>query len=334
MKKKNKDAFPFPVFMAMAILIGIFFLLWGQSNTAATLYELGFLRYKAEAQLSTMAEWGVTAEEQAALDAAEAEAAAWAAEQTPREGSFTTDSAAAWFGEGAKLTLSYRFYDQGTGKTVILLHGFQGREEADLTAAPWWWEQGYGVLIPQQRGYLEPGETNRTPATFGVYEEFDLYDLILAAGLTEETVLVHAKGSGAAAAILMAANESLAGAGLDGIVAESVYAQLGEMQRSLVKKLFRLGDWFVGRFLRSRIRSSVGFEPDSVDIRAASANTSCPILFVCGSQEILPGEAESQAVYDACAARKELLTVPGSYRALWLSEEYRAAVEAFFPLQD
>ena len=113
-------------------------------------------------------------------------------------------------------------------------------------------------------------------------------------------------------------------------MAESVYAQLGQMQRSLVKKLFRLGDWFVGRFLRSRIRSSVGFEPDSVDIRAASANTSCPILFVCGSQELLPGEAESQAVYDACAARKELLTVPGSYRALWLSEEYRAAVEAFF----
>ena len=80
MKKKNKDAFPFPAFMAMAILIGIFFFLWGQSNTAATLYELGFLRYKAEAQLSAMAEWAVTAEEQASLDAAGVEAAAWAAD--------------------------------------------------------------------------------------------------------------------------------------------------------------------------------------------------------------------------------------------------------------
>ena len=331
MKKKSKDGFPFPAFMAMAILIGIFFLLWGQSNTAATLYELGFLRYRAQAQLDTMAEWAVTAEEQAKLDAAAAEAEAWAAAHTPAEGSFTTDSAAAWFGEGAKLTLSYRYYDQGTGKTVILLHGFQGGEEEDLTAAPWWWAQGYGVLVPQQRGYQEPGETNRISTTFGVYEEFDLYDLILAAGLTEETVLVHTKGSGAAAAILMAANENLAGAGLDGIVAESVYAELGEMQRSLVKKLFRLGDWFVGRFLRSRIRTSLGFKPDSVDIRAAAANMSCPVLFVCGSQEILPGEAASQAVSDACAAKKELVKVPGSYRALWLSEDYRSAVEAFIP---
>ncbi len=332
MKKKNKDAFPFPMFMAMAILIGIFFLLWGQSNTAASLFELGFFRYRADAQLAAMPEWSLTEEEQAGLDAAAAEAEAWAAEHPAREGSFVTESAAGWFGEGAKLSLSYRHYDRGTGKTVILLHGYQDTEEADLTAAPWWWEQGYGVLIPQQRGYQAPGETNRTPTTYGVYEEFDLYDLILAAGLAEETVLVHAKGSGAAAAILMASNESLAGAGLDGIVAESVYDQLGEMQRSLQKKLFRLGDWFVGRFLRSRIRSTLGFEPDSVDIRAAAANTSCPILFVCGSQEILPGEVASRAVFDACAGKKELLTVPdASYRALWLSEDYRDAVAAFFP---
>jgi pimeloyl-ACP methyl ester carboxylesterase len=307
--------------MAMAILIGIFFLLWGQSNTAATLSELGFLRDKAEAQLSAMEAWGVTPEEQAALDAAEAEAAAWAAGQTPREGSFTTDSAASWFGEGAKLTLSYRFYDHGTGKTVILLHGFQGSEEADLTAAPWWWEQGYGVLIPQQRGYKEPGETNRTPATFGVYEEFDLYDLILAAGLTEETVLVHGKGSGAAAAILMAANESLAGAGLDGIVAESVYDDLGSFERDTLKKLFRLGDNFVGKLLRLRVRDNLGFVLDSVDLTDAAARVKIPVVFLCGSQEVLPGEARTRAVMDACGGETKLIVAAeASYRALWLAE--------------
>ena len=332
MQKKKRDGFPFPLFMALAILAGILFLLWGQSNTAGTVFELGFLRYRAEAQLSAMPEWSVTAEEQAALDRASAEAEAWAAEHPPLDGSFTTDSAAEWFGDGARLTLSYRYFDQGSGKAVVLLHGYRDTEEADLTAAPWWWAQGYSVLIPQQRGYQAPGETNLVPVTYGVYEEFDLYDLILAAGLTEDTVLVHGKGSGAAAAILMAANESLAAAGLDGIVAESVYDTMGSLQRSLLKKLFRLGDWFVGRFLRGRIRSTLGFEPDSVDIRAAAANTLCPILFVCGQQEVLPGEAQSRAVYDACASRKELLTVPdASYRALWLSEDFRAAAAAFFP---
>ncbi len=332
MKKKSRDSLPFPLFMTIALAAGILFFLWGQSNTAGTLFELGFLRYRAEAQLSATAEWAVTEEEQAALDAEEAAAEAWAAANAPTEGSFVTETAAGQFGEGAKLTLDYRYYDRGTGKTVILLHGYQDTEEAEIRAAPWWWERGYGVLIPQQRGYQAPGDSNVVPTTWGVYEQFDLYDLILAAGLEKETVLIQGKGSAGAAAILLAANEELAGAGLDGIVAESCYDQLGEVQRSLLKKLFRLGDWFVGRFLRSRIRTSLGFEPDSVDIRAAAANAGCPILFVCGSQEILPGEAASRALYEACAAKKELVVVPdASYRALWLSEDYRKAVEAFLP---
>ena len=332
MKKKNSDGLRFPLYMVLAIAAGILFLLWGQNNSAATVYDLGFLRYRAQSQLDNMPEWSLTEAEQTALDASGAEAEAWAASHTPREGSFDTETAAAWFGETARLTLRYRFYDQGTGKTVVLLHGFEGTEEEALRLAPWWWARGYGVLIPAQRGYGDPGETNRIPTTYGVYEEFDLYDLILAAGLEGDTVLVHGKGTGAAAAILMAANESLAGAGLDGIVAESTYDELGSLQRDLLKKLFRLGDWFVGRFLRSRIRSSLGFEPDSVSITAAAANVRCPILFVCGEQEVLPGASRSRAVYDACDAKKELVVVSGaSYRALWLSEEYRDAAEAFLP---
>jgi pimeloyl-ACP methyl ester carboxylesterase len=332
MKKNRRDGMQFPVYIAAVILAGVLFLLWGQSNSAATVYELGFLRYRAGVQLASVSEWAVTEEEQAALDAAAQAAEAWAAEHPPMEGAYVTESAAGWFGEGSKLTLSYRYFDRGTGKTVILLHGYQDGEEGDLTAAPWWWDRGYSVLIPQQRGYQAPGETNRSPVTYGVYEEFDLYDLILAAGLAEETVIVHGKGSGAAAAILMAANESLSAAGLDGIAAESVYDELGSLQRDLLKKLFHLGDWFVGRFLRSRIRDNLGFEPDSVDIRAAAAHVSCPVLFVCGSQETLPGESRSRAVYDACTGRKQLVTVPGaSYRALWLSEDCRAAAAAFFP---
>ena len=85
MKKKNKDGFPFPAFMAMAILIGIFFLLWGQSNTAATLYELGFLRYRAENQLANTPEWGLSEEEEALREASLSRAEAWLAEHAPAE---------------------------------------------------------------------------------------------------------------------------------------------------------------------------------------------------------------------------------------------------------
>ena len=332
MNKKRRDSLPFPLFMAIALVAGILFFLWGQSNTAATVYELGFLRYRSQAQLGNMAEWALTEEEQAALDAAGAEAEAWAAALTPAEGTFTTETAAERYGEGARITLSYRWYDRGTGKTVILLHGYQDGEAPDISDAPKWWERGWGVLIPAQRGYGEPGDVNRTPVTYGVYEACDLYDLILAAGLGSETVIVRGKGSGAAAALLLAGDGSLAGAGLDGVVAESCYNELGDLQRSLLKKLFRLGDWFVGRFLRSRIRSSLGFDSDGVSITAAAAQAGCPVLFLCGSQETLPGEAQSRALYEACASEKALTVIPdASYRALRLTEEYFSAVEGMFP---
>ncbi|MBR4692237.1 MAG: hypothetical protein IKP17_05715 [Oscillospiraceae bacterium] len=335
MKKKDpREALRFPLFILLAAAVGMLFLLWGQSNAAATLYELGFLRYRAAEQLAAVPEWAVTEEEQPGYDASLAEGAAWAEAQSPVSGSFETETAARWFGESARLTLDYRFYDRGAEKTAVLLHGFAASEADVLPWASHWWERGWNVLIPEQRGYRDPSETNVVPTAWGVYEEFDLYDLIRAAGLTEETVIVHGKGTGAAAALFLAANGELADAGLDGVAAESPYATLGGLERRLLKDLFKLGDWFVGRMLRSRIRDQLGFLPDSVDLAAAAANVHIPVLLVCGEQKTLPGAEESRALYEARAGEGRLLVIPGaSYRALWCKgrEEYGAALEALFP---
>ncbi len=333
MKKSDKqDRRRFLLLTLLVVLAGCFFLIWGQNNSAETLYELGFLRYRAENQLANTPEWGLSEEEEALREASLARAEAWLAEHAPAEGSWDTETAAGMLGEGVRLTLPYRYWDRGTGKTVILLHGFGGSEEDALAWAPWWWEQGYGILIPTQRGYQSPGETNTRPTTWGVYEQFDLYDLIQAAGLSEETVLIHAKGAGAAGAILLAGNEELRGAGLDGIVAESSFCRLGELQRRLLKRLFNLGDRFVGVLLREKVKQRLGYLLDSVDLSEAAAAASVPALFVSGGQETLPGFAESQAVQDAWGGSSRLLLLSGSYRALGLTEgdAYRAAILELF----
>ena len=89
MKKKSGDNLPFPLFIAMVLAVGILFLLWGQNNSAATVYELGFLRYRASAQLDSLPEWAVTEAEQAALEAqrskAEAEQAVLEAQRSKEE---------------------------------------------------------------------------------------------------------------------------------------------------------------------------------------------------------------------------------------------------------
>ncbi len=334
MKEKTKqDRRRFALFVLLVLFAGGFFLLWGQSNTADTLYELGFLRYRAENQLAAMPEWALTEEEAGLREAALAEAAAWAEGRSALEGSYETETAASLLGEEVRLVLPYRHWDPGTGKTVILLHGYGGSQEDALLWAPWWWEQGYGVLIPTQRGYQSPGETNLLPTTWGVYEQFDLYDLIRTLGLDSEKVVIHGKGTGAAAALFLAGNEELRAAGVDGVVAESCYDRLGDLQRDLLKELFHLGDRFVGIFLRDKVKQHLGFLVDSVDLTAIGEAGLVPVLFVCGGQEVLPGLPRSRAVQEAWAGESRLLLLSGSYRALGLAEgeAYRAAILELLP---
>ena len=330
-KKDSKDNRLFLVFMLLAIAFGVIYLFWGQYNSAQTLFDLGFLRYRAEEQLGTVETWAVPpadAEDYAKL---KEDAAAWASRQETVTGSYEAVTAAQHWGDSVRLTLDYTLYGPDTGKTVILLHGFCDSPDDSLVWAPFWQEAGWRVLIPVQRGYADPGDTNYTPTTFGAYEQFDLYDLILALGLEDEEVIVHGKGGGAAAAILMAANESLAGAGLDGIVAESVYDNMGQTERALVKQLFGLGDSFVGRFLRELIVKKLGFDADSVDICAAAANMSVPALFLCSAGDGFLGAQRTEAVSAACYAPNTIRHLQGSYRTLWLrdGEAYRTAVLDF-----
>lgn len=331
MNQKKKEDRKFWLFMAVALVAGVIYFLWGQRNSAMTLYDLGFLRYRAAEQLSQVETWSIPIADSGAYEKAVAEAAAWAEGQERETGSYVTETAAEYFGEAARLTLDYTLYGPETGKTAILLHGFCESASDSLLWASCWQEQGYRVLIPIQRGYADPGDTNYTPTTYGVYEEFDLYDLIQALELTEETVVIHGKGAGAAGAILLAANENLSAAGVDGIVAESVYDNLGETERALVKQLFSLGDNFVGRFLRDNVRKKLGFEADSVDLCAAAQNLKTPVLFLCSAGDGFLGAARTEKVSAACASEKTLRHLQGAYRTLWLTdgENYRAAIGEF-----
>ncbi len=323
----------FWLLLALAVVAGIGFLVWGQFNTASTLFDLGFLRRNA-AEVMTSAE-GVKLgeEEQAACDAMVHEGEVWA-ENTPRtQGTWETSTITKWFGERARLRLNYESWSKSRGRTVILLHGFM-QSEADVRYwASFWWDRGWDVLIPQLRGDGEAVE-NAVPSTYGVYEQFDLYDLIQAAGLTGDTLVIQGRGAGAAAAILLAANEDLRDAGVDGIVAESVYANLGADTQVMVKKLFNLGNPLLLRFLNYQIRQKLGFLPESVDLTKAAAGCTIPGLFVWGEDDAFLDPAWTRAVCDAWAGEKRTAALQGGHRLLWAEsqEDYRAALAELLDL--
>lgn len=328
MNREKHEKRNFWLLLALAVVAGLGFLIWGQYNTASTIFDMGFLRRNA-AELMTSAE-GVKLEGEAQeqYDALLSEGEEWTQKAALKQGSWKTESIVPWFGETAGITLSYDLYTQGSDRTVILLHGFQEGAGDVRYWGSYWWDRGWDVLVPQLRSY-GAGDEGLIPCTYGVYEQFDLYDLIMALGLDRKTLVIQGRGTGAAAAVFLAANGDLAGAGVDGIVAESVYANMGTDAETMVKKLFGLGNPLLLRFLKAQIRQKLGFLPESVDLTAAAANCSIPALFVCASDDAFLDPADTERVSAAWAGERFGAELKGGHRLLWAEsgEAYREALD-------
>lgn len=330
MNREKNEKRNFWILLALAVVAGLGFLIWGQYNTASTIFDLGFLRRNAAELMSSAEGVKLEGEDLERYDALLREGEEWAQGKTPVQGSWKTESITAWFGEPAGITLSYDLYTQTSDRTVILLHGFQEGAGDVRYWASWWWDRGWDVLIPQLRSYGEEG-AGTIPCTYGVYEQFDLYDLILALGLNRSTLVIQGRGTGAAAAVFLAANPDLAGAGVDGIAAESVYANMGNDAGTMVKKLFGLGNPLLLRFLNVQIRQKLGFVPESVDLTAAAANCAVPALLVWGEDDGFLDPQLTRKVSDAWAGEHTGIGLKGGHRLLWAvsGEGYRDALDGF-----
>ncbi len=333
MNRERHEKRNFWLLLVLAVLAGVGFLIWGQYNTASTIFDMGFFRRNA-AELMTSAE-GVKleGEDRERYDRLLETGDEWTEKAGLKQGSWRTESITAWFGEPAGITLSYDLYTQGADRTVILLHGFQEGVKDVRYWGAYWWDRGWDVLIPQLRSY-GAGDEGVIPCTYGVYEQFDLYDLILSLGLENETLVIQGRGTGAAAAVFLAANPDLAGAGLDGIVAESLYANMGKDAKTMVKKLFGLGNPLLLRFLNAQIRQKLGFLPESVDLTAAAANSTVPALLVWGEDDGFLDPQLTVQVGDAWKGEHRSVGLTGGHRLLWAvsGEPYREALDGFLEL--
>ena len=118
---------------------------------------------------------------------------------------------------------------------------------------------------------------------------------------------------------------------MDGIVAESVYANMGMDAETMVKKLFGLGNPLLLRFLNAQIRQKLGFLPESVDLTAAAANCTVPALLVWGEDDGFLDPQLTLQVGDAWKGEHRSIGLTGGHRLLWAEsgEEYRAALAEF-----
>jgi pimeloyl-ACP methyl ester carboxylesterase len=295
------------------------------------IYDMGFIRKDLDKQLQTDTQWVRTGGDAEAYDAAVAAGLDRLGRLEVRDGVWSTASVNEKYRFGA-VDMHYKLYTQGSGTTVILLHGVN--ESADDVAqyVPMWAQMGCDILIPDMRGYISEG----TVTAYGYLEQYDLYDLITQK-LTGQRVIVHGRGMGAAAALLMAGNESLKTNELQLVVAESSYTNLYEQAVTQIKRQFDMSEFPYTTFLNMLVKQKLKFSMKDVDVTAACALSDTATLFVCGGSDGFMDPAMTRTLYDVCHAPKLLYTAEGAKHGMTYVADpgaYAAAVASALKLPD
>ena len=320
----------FIIFVIVVIVVGGALLLWGQHNGAVKVFDAACLRYDIQKIRDDDKDWQMTEAEAARREELLADAAAWKASAGGERRTYEAVTASTAVEGAPLLEIGYDVYDQGSDTTVVILHGYDESAEESEIFAPYFWEKGFNVVIPDIRGHR--GE-DMEATTFGVWESLDLYDLIKAEGLDEEdkTLIVCGRSIGGDAALLLAENKNLV-SGIDALVVETVYSNLKDYELHCLRHEFNLGNLFVGEMLDTLVRRAFGIVTQDVDLRSRATVTKIPAVFIAANENVVGGSM-TKAVYEAWAGEKRLVWLPeGRYPSVYAdaldSGEYDAAVSA------
>ena len=198
-----------------------------------------------------------------------------------------------------------RYYHHRDGAPVVLIfHGYTLCRKL-----------GYNVLLPDQRAH---GHSGGHTITMGAKEQYDAQGWAnwAAERFGLDTPLFLMGVSMGAATVMLASGLPLPSS-VKGIVADCGYTSAEEITRKCLPEYLphtpvKLA-YAVGR-LGARLYGH--FEPNRIDCTAAVSRAAVPILFIHGEEDgFVPCEM-SRKNYDACASRKQLLTIPGAAHAV------------------
>ena len=202
------------------------------------------------------------------------------------------------------------YFDMGSDKCVILVHGAGGDRVCTYPLAEGYLERGYDVIAIDQRGC---GANASDEVTFGINEMLDVEAMVEYAreDLGSSEVIVHGQSMGAQTTALYASNVTPGTAGAaDAVICDSPVPGM----ELVLKEMFGDGDVnsFTANYLTgtSKIYMGLvnGIDYDDGDTIAAVANDQIPTLIICSDRDevCLPDQVEQ--VYDNIACEdKEIL---------------------------
>lgn len=190
---------------------------------------------------------------------------------------------------------------------VILLHGYTGWKEELYPFAYWYHEQGYHVLAPDLRCQ---GESEGDFIGMGWTDHYDgmLWVQYILAQDKDAKIVLHGQSMGAATALMMTGEETLP---------QNVKAVISDCAYTDAYSMFceKIGEWFglpSFPFVNSAclaLRLRGGYNLRDASALDAVRKSKTPTLFIHGEEDAMISVRMARELYDATAARKELLIV-------------------------
>ncbi|MDR1025423.1 MAG: alpha/beta hydrolase [Treponema sp.] len=198
----------------------------------------------------------------------------------------------------------------GARGLAILVHGYSGdaRQLAYL-ARVFHDTFGMSVLLPDARGH---GQSQGHYIGFGWHERLDILDWMdKVRGRTRGAAIVLFGISMGASTVLMASGEAVP-PGLRLIIADCGYTSVAEELAWQMKRRYR---FFCAPLLRAVSRLTLrraGYSFEEASALEQVKKSHVPTLFIHGEADTFVPFEMCARLYEACAAEKELYTVPGA----------------------
>lgn len=199
-----------------------------------------------------------------------------------------------------------------TKDVMVIVHGIESNYYEVLNSAFNYLERGYNVVVYNQR---HTGYTGGDNYTFGLYERFDLDEVVnYAATAYPNGILgVHGFSMGAATSTMHTElNEEKKN--VDFYILDAPYntmesaISLGIIDKNVPLIPVKFAEWAGNLYIKTK----AGFSYDDIEPYKAVQNITVPVMLIHGAEDVTTSPQGSKMIYDNIPHdKKELWIIPG-----------------------
>jgi len=230
------------------------------------------------------------------------------------------------------LRLSGNYYEYAPGAPIeLMFHGYRGTAERDLSGGVQrCFRLGRSALIVNQRG--SRGSEGHV-ISFGIHEhrDCDAWLKFMLQRFGPDVKIILTGISMGASTVLLAAGKPLP-PNVIGVLADCGFSSARDIIRIVIAKM-RLPAGLLYPFVKLGAKLYGHFDLEEVSPVDAMKKCSVPVIFFHGEADSFVPCEMSRVNYDACAARKKLVTIPGAGHGLSYlvaPEQYLNELRVFF----